>query len=126
MDFTGDYRERLADLNPIFPAPESKKANAIEGLLATIDSLGFSAKTEKTNLKKVLNEIREETAISINNFLGSDDSSLAIFELAEISNSKAGLRLTEIYLWAIMNWAKENRRARQVFLCLEEAHTIVP
>ncbi|WP_412049794.1 ATP-binding protein [Hoeflea sp. Naph1] len=51
---------------------------------------------------------------------------MAIFELAEISNSKAGLRLTEIYLSAIMNWARENRRAQQVLICLEEAHTIVP
>lgn len=126
VDFTGDYRERLADLNPVFPRPDSKKAAAIEGLLATIDSLGFNAKEEKVKLKKILNEIREETAKSIHEFLAGDTSSLALFELSEISNSKAGLRLTEIYLSAIMNWARDNRRARQVLICLEEAHTIVP
>lgn len=126
VDFTGDYKERLADLNAIFPAPDKKKALAIEGLLATIDSYGFDAKKQKADLKKILTEIREETAVVINDFLTKDESNLAIFELADISNSKAGLRLTEIYLSAIMNWARENRRARQVLLCLEEAHTIVP
>jgi len=126
VDFTGDYKERLVDLNAIFPAPDKKKALAIEGLLATIDSYGFDAKKQKADLKTILNEIREETAVVINDFLTKDDTNLAIFELADISNSKAGLRLTEIYLSAIMNWARENRRARQVLLCLEEAHTIVP
>lgn len=126
VDFTGDYRVRLADLNPIFPAPDKEKALLIEALLATIDSYGYDAKKQKADLKVVLNEIREETGVAINDFLTKNDTNLAIFELADISNSKAGLRLTEIYLSAIMGWARENRRSRQVLICLEEAHTIVP
>lgn len=126
VDFTGDYRQRLEDLNPIFPSPDATKASNIEGLLATIDAYGFKAGDQKTKLKELLNEIRGETATSINEFLSSDNQYVAIFELAEIANSKAGLRLTEIYLSAIMNWARKYRRARQIFICLEEAHTIVP
>ncbi len=126
VDFTGDYRVRLADLGPIFPSPDRKKATAMEGLLAAIDSFGFKAEAEKSKLKTLLNEIRDETAKVIDDFLKNDETQLAIFELSEISNSKAGLRLTEIYLSAIMNWAREHRRARQILICLEEAHTIVP
>ncbi len=126
VDFTGDYRSRLSDLNPIYPAPDPNKAKNIEGLLAAIDSLGFKAGEEKRKLRGILDEIRADTSKTIGEFLAGDDCNLAIFELSDISNSKAGLRLTEIYLSSIMNWAKANRRARQVFLCLEEAHTIVP
>ncbi|MEH6662601.1 MAG: DUF87 domain-containing protein [Parasphingorhabdus sp.] len=126
VDFTGDYRQRLSDLSPIFPAPDPRKASTIERLLATIDAYGFKAGDQKQSLKKLLNEIRGETQTAIENFLSDKDQHLAIFELADISNSKAGLRLTEIYLSAIMNWARENRRQKQVLICLEEAHTIVP
>tara|TARA_Y100000815_G_scaffold249711_1_gene251847 strand:+ start:523 stop:2709 length:2187 start_codon:yes stop_codon:yes gene_type:complete len=126
VDFTGDYRVRLADKNPIFPNPDPKKATAVEGLLATIDAYGFKAGDEKSKLKALLNEIRNETKTVIEGFLNDPDSNVAVFELAEISNSKAGLRLTEIYLSAIMEWARNHRRERKVLICLEEAHTIVP
>ena len=126
VDFTGDYRNRLGDLKPIYPAPDPSKAKAIEGLLAVIDSFGFKAGDEKAKLKKTLDEVRAETSKTIGDFLAGNETNLAIFELSDISNSKAGLRLTEIYLSSIMNWARENRRARQVFLCLEEAHKSYP
>ena len=126
VDFTGDYRARLSDLTPIFPAPDPEKAKSIEGLLATIDAYGFKAGDQKKRLRALLDEIRADTKAAIDAFLTDENCHLAIFELAEISNSKAGLRLTEIYLSAIMNWAREHRRARQIVICLEEAHTIVP
>lgn len=126
VDFTGDYKARLAELDPIFPNPDTTKASNLEKLLAFVDAYGFKAGDEKKKMGSLLKELRDETATAIADFLTSDDHSIAIFELPEISNSKAGLRLTEIYLSAIMNWAKEHRRARQVLICLEEAHTIVP
>ncbi len=52
--------------------------------------------------------------------------SLGIFELPEITNTKATLRATELYLSSIMEWARNNRRARRVLIVLEEAHTIIP
>lgn len=126
VDFTGDYRARLANLEPIFPSPNPRKAKAIEALLATIDAYGFKAGDEKKRLSAVLKEVRNETGKEITEFLSREGGGLAIFELAEISNSKAGLRLTEIFLSAIMTWAKENRGRGKILICLEEAHTIVP
>lgn len=126
VDFTGDYRARLADLNPVFPTPDSRKARAIEGYLATIDAYGFKAGDEKTKLAAILRDVRKQTVSEIDEFLSKEGGGLAIFELAEISNSKAGLRLTEIFLSAIMTWAKDHRGQEKVLICLEEAHTIVP
>ncbi len=126
VDFTGDYRHRLEDLKPIFPAPDEKSAKLLEGLLFIVDAYGFKAPEEKKRLKELLDGLRKETSTKMDAFLRSADSNLAIFELAEIANTKASLRLTEIYLSAIMNWARENRGERKILLCLEEAHTIVP
>ena len=70
--------------------------------------------------------MRAQTETQVDTFLRNDGKHLAIFQLTEIANTKATLRLTEVYLSAIMNWAKQNRRARQIMLVLEEAHTIVP
>ncbi len=41
-------------------------------------------------------------------------------------SSRACVRVTEVFLSSIMDWARLNRRARQVLLVLEEAHTIIP
>jgi uncharacterized protein len=51
---------------------------------------------------------------------------LAILELTEISNTKATLRITELYLSTIMAWAGKHRQARKILIVLEEAHTIIP
>ena len=59
-------------------------------------------------------------------FLVGGADKVAILELAEIANSKATLRLTELYLSSIMDWARHHRKARQIMIVLEEAHTIIP
>ena len=48
-----------------------------------------------------------------------------IFELSEISNTRATLRATEMYLSEIFKWAQKNRGGK-ILLVLEEAHTIIP
>jgi len=70
--------------------------------------------------------MRIGTIAQIESFLTSDTERLAIFELAEIANSKATLRLTELYLSAIMDLARKHRKARRILIALEEAHTIIP
>jgi hypothetical protein len=126
VDFTGDYKHRLADLSPSYPMPDDKDAKLLEGLLFIVDAYGFKAADEKKKLKDLLDKIRADTAAKMDAFLRASDNNLAIFELAEIANTKASLRLTEIYLSAIMDWARKNRGERKILLCLEEAHTIVP
>lgn len=73
-----------------------------------------------------MKDMRAAIQTQIDEYLESDNTDLAIFELGEIANSKATLRLTELYLSAIMTWARQHRKAREIMIVLEEAHTIIP
>lgn len=126
VDFTGDYRQRLADLAPILPGPTAQQAADLEAKLFAADTGDFGAGKEKKALKIAVDALRDTTTAQVKEFLEGDGGNLAILELAEITNTKASLRLTELYLSTIMDWARKHRRARQVQLVLEEAHTIIP
>lgn len=126
VDFTGEYRERLADLSPTFPAPSEHATNDLAAKLFDAETGAYGAGAEKKKFDEALRTMRTGTAKQIDDFLTSEEDNLAVFELAEIANTKATLRLTELYLSAIMNWARQHRKARQVLIVLEEAHTIIP
>jgi DNA helicase HerA-like ATPase len=126
VDFTGDYGQRLADLGPEFPSPTPAQGADLESKLFAVETGEYGAKKEKGILQEAINALRAQTAEQVDAFLRGDGTNLAIFELAEIANTKATLRLTELYLSSIMNWAREHRRARQIMVVLEEAHKIVP
>jgi hypothetical protein len=126
VDFTGEYRERLADLDPIFPGPSAKETQDLAAKLFDAETGAYGAGKEKKILDETLKGMRVAIQAQIDEYLESDDTDLAIFELGEIANSKATLRLTELYLSAIMNWARQHRKAREILIVLEEAHTIIP
>lgn len=126
VDFTGDYAARLSELGPIFPSPTDTQSKWLEDQLFEVATGKFGAPEEKKVLQKGVDKISSAAEEQINDFLKSEENYLAIFELAEITNTKATLRLTELYLSTIMRWAQANRRARQILIVLEEAHTIVP
>ncbi|HAJ18578.1 MAG TPA: hypothetical protein DCL95_00695 [Rhodospirillaceae bacterium] len=126
VDFTGDYKHRLNELNPCYPAPTKEEATTLEAKLFDVETGKYGAPEEKKILKEGLDILRESTREQINTFLKSKSEFLAIFELPDITNTKASLRLTELYLSSIMEWARANRRARKVLIVLEEAHTIIP
>ena len=126
VDFTGDYRQRLADLDPEYPAPTAEQGSDLEAKLFAVETGNYGGREEKPVLKEAIASLRMQTERQVEAFLRNDAKNLAIFELAEIANTKATLRLTELYLSSIMSWARQHRRARQIMLVLEEAHTIVP
>lgn len=125
VDFTGDYRQRLADLDPELPGPSSKEATDLEEKLFAADTGAYGAGAEKKALKTAIDGLRASVGAQIKSFL-EGDKNLAILELTEITNTKASLRLTELYLSTIMDWARPHRKARQILIALEEAHTIIP
>ena len=126
VDFTGDNRQRLVDLDPVFLAPTAEQGIDLEAKLFAVETGSFGGHAEKAVLKESIDSLREQTEGQVADFLRNDANNHAIFELAEIANTTATLRLTELYLSSIMNWARYHRRARQIMLVLEEAHTIVP
>jgi hypothetical protein len=125
VDFTGEYKARLSDLNPIFPAPTAAQIADLDQKLFAVETGTYGAGAEKAALRGCLTTIRGGVETQIKTFLEGAEK-LAILELTEISNTKATLRITEQYLSTIMAWARQHRQARKVLIVLEEAHTIIP
>jgi uncharacterized protein len=126
VDFTGEYSARLADLVPIFPSPTQQQISDLEAKLFAVETAAYGGPAEKGLLTQHLKQIRANTEGQINAFLTGEVNKLAILELTEIANTKASLRLTEQYLSTIMTWARQHRKARQILIVLEEAHTVIP
>lgn len=126
VDFTGEYVPRLKEQKPTTIGLSPDNVKRLEGALFAVETGEFGAKEEKAALQKFLDDIRPEIEKQIDEFLMSDNKHLGIFELSEITNTKATLRTTELYLSSIMKWARTNRKARKIMIVLEEAHTIIP
>ena len=126
VDFTGEYKPRLNERSPEIIGLTAAQAEKLETSLFAVDTGTYGAKEEKAALQKFLDEIKPDIKKQIEDFIVDSNKSLGIFELTEITNTKATLRTTELYLSAIMDWAKENRKAQQILIVLEEAHTIIP
>ena len=125
VDFTGEYKARLNDLKPIFPAPTQQEIVDLEQKLFAVETTPYGAPAEKAALKTAMTAIAGSVEKQIRDFLVGNDQ-LAILELTEISNTKATLRITELYLSTVMASARANRQARKILIVLEEAHTIIP
>jgi hypothetical protein len=125
VDFTGEYKARLSDLKPIFPAPTAAQVADLEQKLFAVETGAYGAGAEKAALKGCLVNIKGAVEAQIKAFVEGAEK-LAVLELTEISNTKATLRITEQYLSTIMAWARAHRQARKVLIVLEEAHTIIP
>jgi hypothetical protein len=125
VDFTGEYKARLADLRPTVPAPTPAEIADLDAKLFAVETGAYGATQEKGALKTCLGKIRGSVEQQIAAFLTGTEK-LAILELTEISNTKATLRITEQYLSTIMAWARKKRQARKILIVLEEAHTSSP
>lgn len=126
VDFTTDYGKRLANLDPQFLSPSSKESDDLEEKFFAVETGEFKAGAEKRALKNAVDALAGSTKTQVDDFLRQSERNLAIFELPGISNTRATLALTELYLTTIMTWAKTNRSDQRVLIVLEEAHTIVP
>lgn len=126
VDFTGEYSKRLAEHSPQTLGIASEQGKALEEKLLAVETGTYGAGPERKALNDFLESIQTPVKTQIEEFLNSEESSLGLFELAEVTNTKATLRTTEVYLSAIMKWAKKHRKARRIMIVLEEAHTIVP
>ena len=126
VDFTGEYRSRLADLDPVLVGLDEEDS---QGLTATVEAIEvgqFKSEAEKRALSSLLDTARPKVQVQVEEFLKAEGGALAVFELSDIANTRATLRATELYLSTVFAWAREHRQARRVLLVLEEAHTVIP
>ncbi len=125
VDFTGDYQKRLSEYNPIMLSLEDSKGNELKNLIEMVETGEFGAGKEKAKFKQYVEELNTHIEEQVKAYIESTNN-LAIIELPEISNTRASLRITEIYLSSLFKWAKNNRNSKIIQIVLEEAHTIIP
>lgn len=125
VDFTGEYAKRLVDLGPKELGLTEDLGKGYEEALFAVETGEYGAGKEKARLKAFVDAIRPTIEGQVDQFLSGADS-LAVLELAEITNTKASIRTTELFLSSFMAWAKKNRKKERILLVLEEAHTIIP
>ncbi len=116
VDLTGEYRKRLADLEPKGIGLRKNKADDLERKLFDVETGEFKASNEKKVLRAFMESVREDARAQVDGFLRGAGSSIALFELAEVTNTRATLLATELFLSEIMLWARANRKSRRVLI----------
>lgn len=82
--------------------------------------------TKKKPYKEFSDNIRGDINKAIQNFLDRSEM-LGIFTMPSISNTKATIFATEIYLSSIFEYSRTTVEDRKkVLIVLEEAHTVIP
>ncbi|WP_303697788.1 ATP-binding protein [Brevundimonas naejangsanensis] len=126
VDLTGEYRKRLGDLAPKAMGLTRSETSKLDTLLFDVETGNYGAKDEKKALKTFIDTVKGRVTTHVAEFLESDTEWLGLFELAEVTNTRATLRTTELFLSEIMGWARAHRKQRRIMIVLEEAHTIIP
>jgi len=129
IDLTARYEERLKDLN-------HKNLSISEALSAELGKKLFDAETgaygagnEKKALKEFSDKLRDDVTKKLQEFLRSSkpDDRLGVITLDEISNTKATLFITELYLTCLLHFARDYpTECPRVLIVVEEAHTVMP
>lgn len=129
VDLTRRYEGRLADLKPRNLSVSAKLAEELGRKLLDAETGAYGAGKEKRALEEFSLQLRTEIGASVAKFVEStaEDDGLGIITLEEISNSKATVFITELYLTCILHYARDHAdNHRRMLIVLEEAHTVVP
>lgn len=125
IDLTGEYRAKIADIQPIISNASGEAAfKAIEEI--STEDRKFANQRDYSSIKAAEKVIKTEFHSSIKAFLQGNTTE-AIFELPDISNNSEIIEYTKWFFWVLFKTAKlENSFGKRVCVVLEEAHTIVP
>ncbi|HKI54520.1 MAG TPA: DUF87 domain-containing protein [Anaerolineales bacterium] len=129
IDLTARYEARLGDLTPKNLSLTAETVAELNKKLFDVETGSYGAGNEKRALEGFAKKIREDVQNTIQEFMTTvdDDNRVGIITLEEISNSKATLFITEMYLTCLLNYAKDNfGTAQRVLIAVDEAHTIMP
>lgn len=129
IDLTAKYEGRLADLKPYNLSLSEPVLAELGEKLFDVETGKYGAADEKKALKQLSDKIRTDIGKTVAAFLEStdDDRRLGIITLDEISNTKATLFITELYMTCLLNYARGNPgKCPRILLVVEEAHTVMP
>lgn len=128
IDLTAQYVGRLSDLDPVDLSINEETATELGKKLFDVETGSYGAPGEKKALGDFADTLREQISASVEDFLGGDEGShLGLIRLDEISNTKATLWITELYMTCLLKYARENLDAcPRTLIVVEEAHTVMP
>ena len=128
IDLTQQYAHRLDDLAPVDLGISHEETADLSAKLFDVETGKFGAGDEKKALREFSSTLRKSVASSVHEFLsGSDEGTrLGLIQLEDISNTQASLYITELYMTAILDWARDAAVKPKVLVVVEEAHTVMP
>jgi uncharacterized protein len=126
VDLTALYKNRLQDLNPIELSIDDKLSDELGKKIHEVETGSYGATQEKKVLKEFSDRLRLDIEKKVKDFLENKDDYLGLFNLPTISNAKATIHATEIYLSAIFYYARSKSDSPEIMIVLEEAHTVIP
>jgi hypothetical protein len=129
IDLTARYRDRVADLDPSDLSISTPLADELSKKLFEAETGAYGAGKEKQALKAFSDKLRDDVSKRLQAFLTSTDSKskLGLITLDEISNTKATLFITELYLTCLLHFARDHSsECPRVLIVVEEAHTVMP
>lgn len=126
IDLTGQYISKLGSTNISDISISGDPAQELTERLFDVETGEYSASEEKQALREYSEELRENIENETSRFIEDDDVNTALIELQEISNTKATLRLTEMYLTSILHYARDQDDYPPMLIVVEEAHTVIP
>jgi len=129
IDLTARYEERLSDLKPHNLSISPALSKELGDKLLDVETGKYGAGDEKKALKQFSDKLRADIDKYLQEFLLSTDEDrlVGVITLDEISNTKATIFITELYLTALLTFARDQPdKCPRVLLVVEEAHTVMP
>ncbi len=128
VDFTQEYAGKFTDLNIESIANSGEQSN----LFSAIDTVAteqckFKNQQIASVIEKGEKNIGNTFYTAIKRFLESDDHSIALFELPDVTNTTGILDYTKWFFKALFLIARKHANfGKRLCIVLEEAHTVVP
>jgi uncharacterized protein len=128
IDLTARYRGRLTDLDPVDLSVSPEDCSTLNTkIFATETGVTYAdTAAAKKALRSHLDQMRESVQKSLSTFL-EGEAKAGIITLYEIANTDVTLRLTELYLTCLLNYARDHpQKFPKTLIVVEEAHTVMP
>ena len=128
IDLTSQYGRRLEDLGPYDLSIEEETARDLEAKLFDVETGAYGAGNEKKALKNFADPVRKQVKDAIAKFMDEETKTkVGLIQLDEISNTKATLWITEVYMTCLLGYAREHLgECPRTLIVVEEAHTVMP
>jgi Helicase HerA, central domain len=128
IDLTSRYEGKLKDVDQVNLSISAELSKELSDKLFDVETGEYGAGKEKKALGQFAGKLREEVQKSVISFLTQKkEIFLGIINLEEISNTKATLFITELYMTCLLHFAKDNSdKCPRTLIVVEEAHTVMP